>query len=70
MNPVNVSVLTANGHLKSHDRQSANTAAIERQTFAEMARQAEAALMRVALRLCKGGHDCAQELVQEASTLR
>jgi len=38
----------------------------ERERFAEIARRYEAALMRAALRLCKGGHDCAQELVQEA----
>jgi RNA polymerase sigma-70 factor (ECF subfamily) len=38
----------------------------ERERFAEIARRSEAALMRAALRLCRGGHDCAQELVQEA----
>jgi RNA polymerase sigma-70 factor (ECF subfamily) len=37
----------------------------ERERFAEIARRCEAALMRLALRLCKGGHDCAQDLVQE-----
>lgn len=37
-----------------------------RDRFAQMAKQAEAALMRAALRLCRGGHDCAQELVQDA----
>jgi RNA polymerase sigma-70 factor, ECF subfamily len=41
------------------------TAASERERFAEIARRCEAALMRLALRLCKGGHDCAQDLVQE-----
>ncbi len=38
----------------------------ERDRFADIARRCEAALLRVALRLCKGGHDCAQELVQDA----
>jgi RNA polymerase sigma-70 factor (ECF subfamily) len=38
----------------------------ERERFAEIARMCETALLRVALRLCKGGHDCAQELVQDA----
>jgi RNA polymerase sigma-70 factor, ECF subfamily len=41
-------------------------AAAERERFAEMARRCESALLRVALRLCKGGHECAQELVQDA----
>lgn len=38
----------------------------ERERFADIARRYEAALLRVALRLCKGGQDCAQELVQDA----
>jgi RNA polymerase sigma-70 factor (ECF subfamily) len=38
----------------------------ERERFAEIARMCEAALLRAALRLCRGGNDCAQELVQEA----
>ncbi|MDX1933212.1 MAG: sigma-70 family RNA polymerase sigma factor [Capsulimonadales bacterium] len=38
----------------------------ERERFAQIAKQCEAALMRAALRLCRGGNDCAQELVQEA----
>lgn len=38
----------------------------ERERFAEIARRCESALMRVALRLCRGGHECAQELVQDA----
>ena len=38
----------------------------ERDRFAEIARLCEAALLRSAMRLCRGGHDCAQELVQEA----
>jgi RNA polymerase sigma-70 factor (ECF subfamily) len=38
----------------------------ERERFAGIARQCEAALMRAALRLCKGGQECAQELVQDA----
>lgn len=37
-----------------------------RDKFARLAKQSEAALMRAALRLCRGGHDCAQELVQDA----
>jgi RNA polymerase sigma-70 factor, ECF subfamily len=41
------------------------TGASERERFADIARRYEAALMRLALRLCKGGHDCAQDLVQE-----
>lgn len=44
----------------------ASPARREREQFAEMARRCEAALMRAALRLCRGGHDCAQELVQDA----
>ena len=31
----------------------------------EIVARSEAALMRAALRLCRGGHDCAQELVQD-----
>ena len=38
----------------------------ERDRFAEIARMCEAALLRSAMRLCRGGQDCAQELVQEA----
>lgn len=38
----------------------------ERERFADIARRCEAALLRVALRLCRGGQDCAQELVQDA----
>jgi RNA polymerase sigma-70 factor, ECF subfamily len=38
----------------------------ERERFSEIVRRCEAALLRVALRLCRGGHDCAQELVQDA----
>ena len=41
-------------------------AASLRDRFAQLARQSEAALMRNALRLCRGGQDCAQELVQDA----
>ena len=37
-----------------------------REQFAQIAQTCEASLMRLALRLCRGGHDCAQELVQEA----
>ncbi|GAB4458824.1 MAG: sigma-70 family RNA polymerase sigma factor [Armatimonadaceae bacterium] len=40
--------------------------ASERERFGEIARNSENALLRVALRLCKGGQDCAQELVQDA----
>lgn len=38
----------------------------ERDRFGEIARTCEATLHRAALRLCRGGNDCAQELVQEA----
>jgi RNA polymerase sigma-70 factor (ECF subfamily) len=36
-----------------------------REQFAQMTRACESALLRTALRFCKGGHDCAQDLVQE-----
>jgi RNA polymerase sigma-70 factor (ECF subfamily) len=36
-----------------------------REQFSQIARACEAALLRAALRFCKGGHDCAQDLVQE-----
>jgi RNA polymerase sigma-70 factor (ECF subfamily) len=39
---------------------------VQRRRFTEMVDRSEAALMRAALRLCRGGHDCAQELVQDA----
>jgi RNA polymerase sigma-70 factor (ECF subfamily) len=38
----------------------------QRHRFSEIFSRSEAALMRAALRLCRGGHDCAQELVQDA----
>jgi RNA polymerase sigma-70 factor (ECF subfamily) len=38
----------------------------DREWFGQIARKYEGALLRVAMRLCKGGHDCAQDLVQEA----
>ena len=38
----------------------------DRNRFMAMVEMAETALMRAALRLCRGGHDCAQELVQDA----
>jgi RNA polymerase sigma-70 factor (ECF subfamily) len=36
-----------------------------REQFAQITRHCETALLRAALRFCKGGHDCAQDLVQE-----
>ncbi len=36
-----------------------------REQFARISRRSEAALLRAALRFCRGGYDCAQELVQE-----
>ena len=44
----------------------AGTAPAARRRFVELMERCESALMRAALRLCRGGHDCAQELVQEA----
>lgn len=38
----------------------------ERERFARIARESESGLLRTALRLCRGGYDCAQDLVQEA----
>ena len=37
-----------------------------RAQFGAIAKQCETMLMRAAMRLCRGGHDCAQELVQDA----
>jgi RNA polymerase sigma-70 factor (ECF subfamily) len=36
-----------------------------REQFAQITRHCEKALLRAALRFCKGGYDCAQELVQD-----
>jgi RNA polymerase sigma-70 factor (ECF subfamily) len=36
-----------------------------RDQFAQITRACEANLLRVALRFCRGGHDCAQDLVQD-----
>ena len=42
--------------------------ALKRQEFALLAHQNEAALMRAALRLCRGHHERAQDLAQETLT--
>lgn len=41
---------------------------LKRQEFARLAHQNEAALMRAALRLCRGHHERAQDLAQETLT--
>ena len=39
--------------------------AAAREQFAQITRACEGNLLRAALRFCRGGHDCAQDLVQE-----
>lgn len=62
--------MTADNLLGGGHMQGANApgsgGAPTREGFMELVRKAEGYLLRTARRLCKGGEDCAQDLVQDA----